>query len=487
MNAMLPADRAVAKPPPLATRAPPEAVTLSELAPATPRPRGRVLLVDDDATIAAGFRIALEIEGYFVEWADNARDGAAMAARQRYDVCLLDIKIGIDSGLELLPRLVQLVPGMRVIMVTGESQTDTALAAFDAGASDYLVKPCTPEQLMVAVARQLHTRRLEARVETLEREVAVQRADAGDLRSQAPAMQAAIEIARQVATTDANVLLLGDSGTGKGVLARAIHGWSSRRDAEFVNVNCPSLSTELLESELFGHQKGAFTGATQSSVGRVALADGGTLFLDEIGDFSLHLQPKLLRFIQDKEYERLGDPVTRRADVRLIAATNRDVQAMVREGTFRQDLYYRLNVIAITLPPLRERGEDISDIAQRLLQRFAANHRRPARRFSEAAMHMVCAYPWPGNVRELQNVVERAAILCPGELVEPSHLAIGSIAASGEPGAVQSTGSDLSLEQLEHIHIRQVLARTDSLDSAARILGIDASTLYRKRKASGLI
>ena len=484
---MSPIDRAAAehRTPP---RGPPqEPANLNASGPATARPRGRVLIIDDDATIAEAFRIALEVAGYFVEWADTAREGAAMAARQRFDVCLLDIAIGVDSGLELLPRLLQLAPGMRVVMVTGESETDTALAAFDAGAADYLVKPCAPAQLMVAVARQLHTRRLEARVESLEREVAVQRADAGDLRSEAPAMQAAIEIARQVADTDANVLVLGDSGTGKGVLARAIHGWSARREGEFVTVSCPSLSAELLESELFGHLKGAFTGATQSSVGRVSLADGGTLFLDEIGDFPLSLQPKLLRFIQDKEYERLGDPVTRRADVRLVAATNRDLEAMVHEGSFRQDLYYRLNVISITLPPLRERSADIAELAQRLLKRFAANHRRPAQRFSEASAQLMRAYPWPGIVRELQNVVERAAILCSGEVVEPNHLAIADAGGGGEPSAVQSSGGDLSLEELERFHIRQVLARTDTLDAAAKILGIDASTLYRKRKASGLL
>jgi two-component system, NtrC family, response regulator AlgB len=247
-----------------------------------------------------------------------------------------------------------------------------------------------------------------------------------------------------------------------------------------VTVNCPSLSAELLESEMFGHIKGSFTGASQTSVGRVSHADGGTIFLDEVGDFPLSLQPKLLRFIQDKEYERVGDPVTRKADARIIAATNRDLDTMVKEGQFRLDLLYRLNVIAITLPALRERTEDLEDLATGFIRRFSASYGMPARRLSSAALAQLQMYAWPGNVRELQNMMERAVILCRSEEIGTELLALGRSDSTKHdvvPGAA------ISLEALERMHIERVLATSDNLDAAAKTLGIDASTLYRKRKA----
>src|SRR5690606_17832874 len=257
--------------------------------------------------------------------------------------------------------------------------------------------------------------------------------------------------------------------------------WSARGQAPFSTVHCPSLSPELLESELFGHARGAFTGASASTRGRVGHAEGGSLLLDEIGDFPLALQPKLLRFIEEKVYERVGDPVTRRADVRILAATNHDLPAQVNEGRFRADLYYRLNVLTITLPPLRERPEDILPLATGFLERFARRHARPARRFSAAASAALRGYAWPGNIRELQNVIERACILCPDEELGAEWLALAPQASlPAIPGA------PMSLEELERLHIQRVLAETDTLEAAARVLGIDASTLYRKRKAYGL-
>jgi NtrC-family two-component system response regulator AlgB len=319
------------------------------------------------------------------------------------------------------------------------------------------------------------------------------RVDKTELDSASPQMRAVIETARQVARTDANILILGPSGTGKGVLAAAVHRWSARKDGDFVTINCPSLSAELLESELFGHNRGAFTGASQSTVGRVTQADGGTLFMDEIGDFPLPLQPKLLRFIQDKEYERVGDPVTRRADVRIISATNRNLDAMVAEGRFRQDLLYRLNVIVLTIPALRERVEDIEALALAFVERFARAYGRPARRLSPAALDALRQYPWPGNVRELQNVIERAVILCARDTLEPMDFALGAVAPevsarSGDTGASTSIESlvgstAITLEALERRHLEAVVAACDTLDQAARALGIDSSTLYRKRRA----
>lgn len=440
-------------------------------------PAGRILAIDDDRQLLKNFSLCLEADGYRVVAVDNLQEGLRLAATQPFHACLLDRNIGFESGLEALPKFRELAPQMRVIVVTAHSGVADAVAAMSQGACDYLVKPCLPEQLRIAVARQMETRRILDRLDLLERESLD---SSFEFNSKSPAMNQAIQIANRVARTDANVLLLGESGTGKGLMASAIHAASLRANAPMATVNCPSLSAELLESELFGHIKGSFTGATQSTVGRIAHADGGTIFLDEIGDFPLSLQPKLLRFIQDKEYERLGDPSTRKADTRIIAATNRDLDAMVRDGAFRLDLLYRINVISITLPPLRERAEDIEDMAGHFVQHFARRYGLPARELSHAALASIRAYRWPGNVRELQNVIERAVILCPDPLIGPDYLSIDRPCPE-EQTAIP--GAPMSLEELERRHIQSVLAASDTLESAARTLGIDSSTLYRKRKA----
>lgn len=437
--------------------------------------QGRILLVDDESAILRTFRYCLEDAGYNVSTAGSAAQAEALLLRQVFDLCFLDLRLGEDSGLDLLAQMRLQAPWMRVVIVTAHSAIDTAVDAMQAGAADYLVKPCSPDQLRMAASKQLEIRQLAARLEALEGEVSKPN---DGLESHSPAMMAVLETARQVAGTDANILILGESGTGKGELARAIHGWSRRARKGCVTINCPSLTAELMESELFGHSRGAFTGATESTLGRVNQADGGTLFLDEIGDFPLTLQPKLLRFIQDKEYERVGDPVTRRADVRILAATNLNLDEMVREGRFREDLLYRLNVITLKLPPLRERGEDILELAERFLARFVKEYARPARAFSEQARSALLAYHWPGNIRELRNVIERASIICAQAEIETSHLGFGEQPTGNNP----RVGAQLSLEELEKAHISAVLAGADTLESAARTLGIDSSTLYRKRK-----
>ncbi|MCY1283138.1 Alginate biosynthesis transcriptional regulatory protein AlgB [compost metagenome] len=440
---------------------------------------GRILLVDDESAILRTFRYCLEDEGYNVATASGAAQAESLLQRQVFDLCFLDLRLGEDNGLDLLAQMRLQAPWMRVVIVTAHSAVDTAVDAIQAGAVDYLVKPCSPDQLRLAAAKQLEVRQLAARLEALEGEV---RRPSDDLDSHCPAMMAVLETARQVAGTDANILILGESGTGKGELARVLHGWSRRAKKACVTINCPSLNAELMESELFGHTRGAFTGASESTLGRVSQADGGTLFLDEIGDFPPSLQPKLLRFIQDKEYERVGDPVTRRADVRILAATNLDLDEMVRAGSFREDLLYRLNVITLKLPPLRERHEDILELAERFLARFVRDYGRPARGFGDAARAALLGYRWPGNIRELRNVIERASIICPQELVEPPHLGLGDEPA----GSAVRIGAAMSLEELEKAHIAAVLAGSATLDLAAKTLGIDASTLYRKRKQYGL-
>ncbi|MCY1265434.1 Alginate biosynthesis transcriptional regulatory protein AlgB [compost metagenome] len=441
--------------------------------------QGRILLVDDEPAILRSFRYCLEDQGYTVATASSAAQADALLQRQVFDLCFLDLRLGDDNGLDLLAQMRIQAPWMRVVIVTAHSAVDTAVDAMQSGAADYLMKPCSPDQLRLAAAKQLEVRQLTARIEALEGEMRKQ----GDvLESQSPAMTAVLETARQVAATDANILILGESGSGKGELARAIHGWSKRAKKSCVTINCPSLSAELMESELFGHSRGAFTGATENTLGRIHQADGGTLFLDEIGDFPLTLQPKLLRFIQDKEYERIGDPVSRRADVRILAATNRDLGAMVAQGQFREDLLYRLNVIVLNLPPLRERSEDIPGLCERFLARFVREYGRPARGFSEEAREVLRQYSWPGNVRELRNVIERASIICNQEMIGTEHLGLSEQGGSSAP----RIGEPLSLEELEKAHITAVMATSATLDQAAKTLGIDTSTLYRKRKQYNL-
>jgi len=289
-------------------------------------------------------------------------------------------------------------------------------------------------------------------------------------------------MARQVAASDASVLIGGESGTGKGLLANAIHLWSGRSQKPFSTVSCPSLSPQLLESELFGHAKGSFTGAVRDNPGRIAISEGGTLFLDEVGDLPLELQPKLLRFLQSHEYERVGDVVTRRADVRVLAATHVNLAEAVSAGRFREDLFYRVNVFQIDLPALRERPKDIVPLAERLLAQLVRG-RRPVR-LSAAAAERLVSYHWPGNVRELRNVLERGLILCVGDEILPEHLPPNLSDASNHKPA--EAGDLVTLAEVEEVHIRRVLAATKSLEEAAKVLGIDLATLWRRRKKYGI-
>ncbi|HLA63227.1 MAG TPA: sigma-54 dependent transcriptional regulator [Rhodothermales bacterium] len=440
----------------------------------------RILVIDDEPRIRATLALCLEGEGYRVVTAASAGE-ALDAARDPFDVAFLDLRLGPADGLDLIAPLRESVPGLQIVVVTAYASLDTAVEAIRRGAFDYLPKPFTPAQVRLAAEKAGAQRALVAQVETLQARVAAAAPDT-EVETASPAMQRILDVARRVAPTDATVLLRGESGTGKGVLARAIHAWSSRAPRPFVTVHAPALSAELLESELFGHTRGAFTGAVRDNAGRVAQAEGGTLFLDEIGDLPLALQPKVLRFLQDREYERVGDPVTRRADVRLIAATNRDLDAMVAEGRFREDLLYRLRVIELTLPPLRERPEDVGPLAEGMLLSLARKYGRPLEGFTPEAEAALAAYGWPGNVRELQNAVERAAILSPGPRVDADVFPLGAVAPTG----AARVGGPFTLAELEESHIRHVVATAATLDEAAGTLGIDRATLWRKRKEYGM-
>jgi NtrC-family two-component system response regulator AlgB len=443
-------------------------------------PALRILVVDDEPRIRATLAMCLEGESHHVATAASGEEAMA-AARSPFDVAFLDLRLGPINGLDLIGPLREAIPALQIVVITAHASLDGAVEAIRRGAFDYLPKPFTPAQVRLAAEKAGAQRRLVARVDSLEERVASAALDV-EPESRSPAMLDALAVARKVAPTDATILLRGESGTGKGVLARALHAWSPRADRPFVTVHAPALSAELLESELFGHVRGAFTGAVRDNPGRVAQAEGGTLLLDEIGDLPPALQPKVLRFIQDREYERIGDPATRSANVRLVAATNRDLDALVATGGFRSDLLYRLRVIEIVVPPLRERREDVVPLARLMLSTYAGKYGRRLDDFTPDAVAELETYSWPGNVRELQNAIERAAILSPDPIVGAEWLpAAPSTAISG----LAATGT-MTLAQLEEAHIRRVLAQSPTLESAAQALGIDRATLWRRRKEYGI-
>jgi NtrC-family two-component system response regulator AlgB len=439
-----------------------------------------ILVIDDDASLRRTIRTALEVQLHRVAEARDAREALELLERRTFEMALLDLRLGQQSGLDLLPELLQRAPRLCVVLMTAYATVESAVEAMRRGAADYLPKPFTPDQLRAVVYRLIKVRRLEARVDELEERVRAAVPEA-DLLTSEPLVQRELDVAFKAAVSDAPILLRGESGTGKGVLARAVHARSPRGGGPFVTVSCPSLSAELLESELFGHVRGAFTGAIRDTTGKVGAAEGGTLFLDEIGDLPPPLQPKLLRLLQDKQYERVGEAQTRLSNVRILAATNRPLEAEIAAGRFREDLFYRLNVIEVTLPPLRQRPRDIPRLAQHLLTFFARTSGKALTGFTEEALAAVKRYPWPGNLRELRNAVERGVILAAGPRVDVADLP-AQVGAPARAGV--EVGARVSLEQLEAEHIRRVLAMTATIEEAAGVLGIDPSTLYRKRKRS---
>lgn len=450
------------------------------------------LVIDDDKTFRDATCLLIDGEGHYAEGAGSGKSGLAELKDGKFDSVLLDLNLGPENGLDILEQILKRQPRLPVIIFTAQGSVKNAVEAMRRGAADFLEKPFTREQFHLVLARVQRFHQLNQNISRLEREVKDSNAQSPEilLESSTPRMKDVMDTLLRAAKTPASILILGESGTGKSVVARAVHQQSHLADKPFVTVSCPSLSRELLESELFGHVKGAFTGALQDHWGKVKAAAGGTLFLDEIGDLPMEIQPKLLRLLQEREYERLGENITRHAEVRIIAATSHDLKKRVSEGAFREDLYFRLNVITVEMPPLRERPADLVAFAEHYLGHFALLCGRRLEGFTTPALSGIRAYSWPGNLRELRNSIERAVIMVKGNKINledlPAELRGQTVAGANGPDTSLQVGSLVSLDQLEEAHLRKVLERTSNLAEAAQVLGIDQATLYRKRKKIGL-
>jgi NtrC-family two-component system response regulator AlgB len=450
------------------------------------------LVIDDDKTFRDATCLLIDSEGHYAEAACSGELGLTELKEGKFDAVLLDLNLGAEKGLDILEQILKRQPNLPVIIFTAQGSVKNAVEAMRRGAVDFLEKPFTREQFHLVLARVQRFHQLNQNIERLEREIKDSNAQSPEilLESSTPRMKDVMDTLLRAAKTPASILLLGESGTGKSVVARAVHQQSHLADKPFITVSCPSLSKELLESELFGHVKGAFTGAMRDHWGKVKAASGGTLFLDEIGDLPIEIQPKLLRLLQEREYERVGENVIRQAEVRIIAATSHDLKKRAAEGAFREDLYFRLNVITAEMPPLRQRQDDLIRFAGHFLKHFTALCGRRLDGFSGEASAAIGAYSWPGNLREMRNAIERAVIMSQGNKINledlPAELRGQALAGSNGSDTALQIGALVSMEQLEEAHIRKVLERTANLAEAAQVLGIDQATLYRKRKKIGL-
>lgn len=448
--------------------------------------KANILVVDDERGIRTLIKDLLSREGYSVETADNASDALTLFAGKEFDLILSDIKMPQMDGIELCKRIFDINPEQLVILLTGYPSVETAVAGLKIGAADYITKPFTPDELRIVVSRALDERSRADEYDAMRRELRVKEGVDSIIGSTAD-MQNICALIRKVSQGASTVLISGESGTGKELVAKAIHVHSKRAARSFVAINCGAMVGQLLESELFGHTRGAFTGAHANKIGLAEKAHLGTLFLDEIGELSLDMQPKLLRLLQEGELKPVGDVNTRKVDVRIVAATNKNLSEEVKAGRFREDLYYRLNVVELRVPPLRERTGDIAQLAHHFLRVGAKRTGRNATAFSKQAMEFLIAQPWPGNVRQLQNTIERALILGDGETIDLSELSDDKNPVILAPTNAESIHAPpypfdhLSLEDVERRHIEYVLTSCGGQKSkASEMLGINRTTLWKK-------
>ncbi len=446
-------------------------------------PAGRLLVVDDELHVRESLSRWFVEDGYEVDAAPGAREALAMLGQRRYEVVITDIRMpGID-GLELQRRVHEVDPNVAIVLITAYASVSSAVQALKEGAYDYVTKPFDPEELSRIVAKACATVRLKEENVRLKEQLEAVLPEI--VMGTSPAMKKLWTLVDAVAPTDATVLIRGESGTGKELVTRVVHAKSHRRFGPLVAVNCGAIPEGVLESELFGHERGSFTGATGRHKGKLELADGGTLFLDEIGEISPKVQVELLRALEDKRITRVGGTDEIPIDFRVICATNRDLEEAVRSGAFREDLYYRINVFTLDIPPLRGRREDILPIAEHFVAKFAAAMGRRVTGFTATAKELLLSHPWPGNVRELANAVERALVVCRAGEVGPEHLPIGG----GRP-VVQGGGerdTELPLREVERRHIEAVLLAHDhNISQTAKVLGVDRVTLYNKLRRYGI-
>jgi DNA-binding NtrC family response regulator len=446
--------------------------------------KGRILVVDDEPIMRDSLCAWLQEDGFQVEALETGQDAAKAIQGQIYDVILLDLKLPDMDGLEVLRLCKQTQPNTPVMVITAYASVDTAIRAMKEGAYDYLTKPFNPEEVSLTINNLIKHKALQ-RENIFLRLQLERRYDHHSIISKSHKMERIFELISTIADTRSTVLIQGESGTGKELIARAIHYESKRAHHPFVSISCAALVDTLLESELFGHERGAFTDAKALKRGKFELADGGTLFLDEIGEISPKLQLNLLRVLQEREFHRVGGERSIRVDVRVIAATNRDLEQMVREGKFREDLYYRLNVITINVPPLRERKEDIPILVDHFIEKFNFESGKNVEGISEEALEILLEHNWPGNVRELENIIERAVIINKGGIIQPRDLPPQLVRRRKAPS---SNPQSMTLQEMERQHIKNVLEENDwNIQRSAKILGIDRSTLYAKIRRYGLM
>ncbi len=437
----------------------------------------KVLVADDEAIVRESLRDWLDDVGHQVLTAENGPQALEIIRKEKPAVLITDLVMPGMDGIEVMKKARELLPGIEVIIITAYGSIPTAINAIREGAYDYIEKPFCPERAEILIEKLMEHRRLREENIALHQKLE-ERYRFENIVAKSSRMQQVIEVIKMVAKSNATVLITGDTGTGKELVARAVHSQSYRRDRPFVAVSCAALPESLLESELFGHEKGSFTGAYAQKKGKFEAADGGTLFLDEIGEMSANIQVHLLRVLEEKEFNRVGGNEPVKVDVRVISATNVDMKEAIAQGKFREDLYYRLNVVNIELPPLRERTEDIPLLAEHFLKGFALENQKEIAGFSPEATDFLLKHDWPGNVRELENAIERAVILAQNSVIEAADLSQQELMPAG------STSPAKNLKQVEEKHIQDVLAKArGNYTEAARILGISRMTLYNKIKA----